>query len=174
MKIIKKFGIVIGSVLLVTGTSLSYAQDASMKVAVVNVQQVLQQSPKVAQLSKKLESQFKTRQTKISEEQKNLQDDVDKFKKESATMSQKEKDAMQKKIAANRSDLMKQVVGYQQDLQKEQSKIMQDILGDLNGIVSQLAKTKDFSLVLDSQAVIYVDNGNDITKEVIQQFNKKS
>ncbi len=62
----------------------------SIKVAVVNVQQVLQQSPRVAEVSKKLEGEFKNRQAKINDEQKSLQDELDKFKKESPTMTQKD------------------------------------------------------------------------------------
>lgn len=175
MKIVKKISIFVGALLLAGGFTVCQAADVpSIKVAVVNVQQVLQQSPRVAELSKKLESQFKARQEKISGEQKSLQDELDKFKKESPTMSQKDRDAMQKKIAADRSDLVKQVVAYQQDLQKEQNKVMQGILGDLNGIVSGIAKTQGYSLVLDSQAVIFASDGNDITKDVTKQFNAKA
>lgn len=176
MKIVKKFGILVGALLLSAGvSSISQAADTSgLKVAVVNVQQVLQQSPRVAELSKKLEGQFKARQTKISDEQKTLQDELDKFKKESPTMSQKDRDATQKKIASDRADLVKQVVAYQQDLQKEQNKIMQGILGDLNGIVSTIAKSQNYTLVLDSQAVIFASDGNDITKDVAKQFNAKA
>lgn len=174
MKIVKKVGILVGAMLLATGMDMSLAAEtAQIKVAVVNVQQVLQQSPRVAELSKKLEGQFKSRQQKIGDEQKALQDELDKFKKESPTMSQSAKDAMQKKIAADRSDLVKQVVAYQQDLQKEQNKIMQGILSDLNGIVSTIAKANAYSLVLDSQAVIFASDGNDITKDVAKQFNDK-
>lgn len=180
MKIVKKFGILVGAVLLAAGVGVCQAADqaattpATMKVAVVNVQQVLQQSPRVAELSKKLESQFKARQSKISDQQKALQDELDKFKKESPTMSQKERDAMQKKVSTERSDLVKQVVAYQQDLQKEQNKIMQGILSDLNGIVSSIAKDQSYGLVLDSQAVIYASDSNDITKDVASKFNSKS
>lgn len=179
MKILKKFGILICAVLLATTvyaqpTDTTTAAMPALKVAVVNVQQVLQQSPRVAELSKKLESQFKARQTKIADQQKALQDELDKFKKESPTMSQKDRDSMQKKIANDRSDLVKQVVAYQQDLQKEQNKIMQGILNDLNGIVSTIAKAQNYSLVLDSQAVIYATDGNDITKEVTSKFNGKA
>ncbi len=177
MNMLKKFSLMISAFLLsINVAGYSYAADATpaagqIKVAVVNVQQVLQQSPKVAELSKKLEAQFKARQTKIAGEQKALQDALDKFKKESPTMSQKQRDDMQKKIASDRSDLVKQVVAYQQDLQKEQNKIMQNILGDLNGIVSKIAKNQSYSLVLDSQAVIFAVDGNDITKDVAKQFN---
>ncbi len=175
MKMIKKIGVFVGALLLATGVGVCQAADATMmKVAVVNVQQVLQQSPRVVELSKKLEGQFKARQTKIGDEQKALQDELDKFKKESPTMSQKDRDDMQKKVAADRSDLVKQVVAYQQDLQKEQNKIMSGILSDLNGIVSTIAKAQGYTLVLDSQAVIFAADGNDITKDVAKQFNSKS
>lgn len=176
MKIVKKIGIIASALLLAAGVEVCQAADATnpqIKVGIVNVQQVLQQSPRVAELSKKLEGQFKNRQAKISDQQKALQDELDKFKKESPTMAQKDRDAMQKKIAAERADLVKQVVTYQQDLQKEQGKVMQGILGDLNGIVSNIAKDKNYVLVLDSQAVIYAGDGNDITKDVASQFNNK-
>ena len=51
---------------------------------------------------------------------------------------------------------------------------MQNILGDLNGIVSKIAKNQSYSLVLDAQAVIFATDGNDITKDVAKQFNDKS
>lgn len=177
MNRVKKVVVLVSAFLFAAGVEATYAADAAMaqlKVAVVNVQQVLQQSPRVAELSKKLEGQFKTRQSKIGDEQKALQDELDKFKKESPTMSQKDRDSMQKKIASDRSDLVKQVVSYQQDLQKEQNKIMQGIMTDLNGIVSNIAKNQSYALVLDSQAVIYAGDGNDITKDVAKQFNNKS
>ena len=172
MKIAKKISILTGALVLAAGLNSAFAVD-TMKVAVVNVQQVLQQSPRVADLSKKLENQFKARQTKIGDEQKSLQDAMDKFKRESPTMSQKNRDSMEKKIAADRANLVKEVVAYQQDLQKEQTKVMQGVLGDLNGIVSNLAKDQHYNLVLDSQAVIFAENGNDITKEVEKKFNDK-
>lgn len=176
MKTIRKFGILVAALLLATGVEVCQAADATtspIKVAVVNVQQVLQQSPRVAELSKRLEGQFKARQTKINDEQKTLQDSLDKFKRDAATMNQKTRDATQKKIEADRADLVKQVVAYQQDLQKEQNKIMQGILGDLNGIVSNIAKAQSYALVLDSQAVIFAADGNDITKDVAKKFNDK-
>ncbi len=173
MKIVKKAGILASAILLAAGMQVAYAADA-MKVAVVNVQQVLQQSPRVADLSKKLENQFKARQTKIGDEQKTLQDELDKFKKESPTMSQKDRDANQKKIADDRAALVQKVVAYQQDLQKEQNRVMQGILGDLNGIVSKIAKAQGYTLVMDSQAVIFASDGNDITAQVSKEFNSKS
>lgn len=177
MKLVKKIGLVFAVAMTVVGAQSVFAAEESIKVAVVNVQQVLQQSPRVAALSKKLESDFKPRQTKIASKQKALQDELEKFKKDSADtskMNQKARDDAQKKIAADRSELVKEVVAYQQDLGKEQNKVMQGILNDLNGIVSSLAKKDGYSLVLDSQAVVYKTAVTiDLTDAVQKQFNSK-
>ncbi|HSW70650.1 MAG TPA: OmpH family outer membrane protein [Gammaproteobacteria bacterium] len=167
----------VGSVLLgMVPMYSAFAADASqpsLKIAVVNVQQILQQSARVTDLSKKLEDQFKPRQQKLSDQQKSLQDEVDKLKKDSSTMAQKDRDNLQKKVESDRAALVKQVVSYQQDLNKEQSQIMQGLLSDLNGIVSGIAKKSNFNLVLDAQAVVYAPDSTDITKQVSDQFNKK-
>lgn len=177
MKLMKNLGILTGALFLLTcGVGASQAADTSAlsKVAVVNVQQVLQQSPRVAELSKKLEAEFKPRQTKVNDQQKALQAQIDKFEKESPTMSQKDKDSVQKKITGERQDLVKQVVALQQDFQKEQNKVMQNILGDVNSIVSSIAKNNNYTIVFDSSAVIYSATSNDITKDVAKQFNNKT
>lgn len=172
MKIVKKVSLFVGAVALATGMTVCQAEE--MKVAVVNVQQVLQQSPRVAAMSKKLEGQFKDRQTSINSQQKSLQDELDTFKKEAPTMSDAQRKSTEKKLTDERAGLIKQVVAYQQDLQKEQGKVMQNILGDLNSVVSGIAKSSAYTLVLDSQAVVYPGNSTDITKQVATQFNAKS
>ncbi|MHB1947617.1 MAG: OmpH/Skp family outer membrane protein [Gammaproteobacteria bacterium] len=174
----KVVALVSSIVLLVAGTQ-SFAADkattpvTTANIAVVNVQQVFQQSPKIAELNKKLQNQFKTRQDKLVAAQKSLQDELDKFKKESPTMSQKDKDSLQKKIVDDQSNLAKEASAFQQDLSKEQSKIMKSVLNQLNDIISALAKQNNYTLVLDSQAVIYAVDSSDITKQVASQFDKK-
>ena len=170
----KKVLALVSSVLLV-GASSVYAADATTAptIAVVNVQQVFQQSPKIAELNKKLQSEFKARQEKLVAEQKNVQSEMDKFKKESTTMSQKDKDALQKKIIESQSKLAKEASAFQQDLAKEQGKIMKTVLTQLNEIISGIAKKNTYSVVLDSQAVIYANDSTDLTKQVAKEFDKK-
>tara|TARA_R110000868_G_scaffold113997_6_gene305824 strand:- start:1063 stop:1593 length:531 start_codon:yes stop_codon:yes gene_type:complete len=174
MKIVKRVSILVSALIVAASMNVAVAASStSGKVAIVNVQQVLQQSPRVTALSKKLEDRFKARQTKLNDEQQALQASLDKFKKESPTMSKKNRESTEKKITENRTELVKKVVAYQQDLQKEQNKVMQGILGDLNGIVSGIAKKSSYTLVLDSQAVVYSADGVDITKDVASEFNSK-
>ncbi len=163
------------SALLVMGGTQAYAADMTKQpnVAVVNVQQLFQQSPKIADLNKQLQSKFKARQDKLIAAQKSLQDELDKFKKESATMSDKAKTALQNKISDDQAALSKDASAFQQDLSKEQNKIMKNVLAQLNEIISSLAKKEGYSMVLDAQAVIFAGEGSDITKEVTKEFDSK-
>ncbi len=166
----------IGSVYAAPATTTTTATPVAgnlNNIAVVNVQQILQQSPKIADINKKLQDQFKPRQQSLLTEQKSLQDEMDKLKKDAATMSDKDKEAAQKKLNDEQADLVKKVTAFQQDLNKEQNKQMQNVLTQLNDIISSIAKKNSYSLVFDSQAVIYAKDGTDITKDVAKQFDGK-
>ena len=166
--------LVLASALCLTGlgvTPVIASEMTTQSVATVNLQQVLQQSPRIAAMGKQLEADFKVRQAQLGSDQKALQTELDKFKQDGEKLSQKDRDNMQKKIASDRAEFVKKVVAYQQDLQKAQGKVMQTVLHDLNGIVSSIAKQQSYALVLDSQAVIYSLNSVDITKDVVKKFN---
>jgi outer membrane protein len=161
------------SAMLVMGGVQAYAADATTKFAVVNVQQLFQQSPKIADLNKQLQNKFKSRQDKLIAAQKSLQDELDKFKKESVTLSEKDKAALQNKISDDQAALSKDATVFQQDLSKEQNKIMKNVLAQLNDIISSIAKKAGYAMVLDSQAVIFANAGADITKDVSKEFDSK-
>lgn len=173
-KVMKKVLAIVSAILVMGGTS-AYAADAVKQpnIAVVNVQQLFQQSPKIADLNKQLQNKFKSRQDKLVAAQKTLQDELDKFKKDSATMSDKDKTALQNKISDDQAALSKDAAAFQSDLSKEQNKIMKNVLAQLNEIISSLAKKAGYVMVLDAQAVIYAGEGADITKQVSKEFDSK-
>jgi outer membrane protein len=170
----KKVLAFLSAILLVAGTQ-AYAADAAKtsKVAVVNVQQVLLQSSKVAEVNTKLQDQFKARQEKLTGQQKSLQDEIDKYSKDSSTMAQKDRDALEKKIADDKASFLKDAGAFQKEVNAAQNKAMQGILNQLSGIISAMAKKNNYNLVLDSQAVVYSSDATDITKDVAKDFNKK-
>ncbi|MCE3237969.1 MAG: skp [Gammaproteobacteria bacterium] len=170
----RKILAVASSMLLISGTQV-YAAEATQQpaIAVVNVQQLFQKSPKIAALNKQLQSKFKPRQDKLIAAQKSLQEEVEKHNKESSTMSDSDKKALEKKISDDQSSLSKDATAFQDDLRKEQNKIMKNVLAQLNEIISSLAKKNNYQEVLDAQAVIYAVEGADITNQVSKEFDSK-
>lgn len=170
----KKVLAIFSSIVMMGVAAQAYAADLSNQtIAVVNVQQLFQQSPKISDLNKQLQGKFKPRQEKLITAQKALQTEVEKYKKEMPTMSQKDKDAMQKKIADDQSVLAKDASSFQQELSKEQNNVMKSVLAQLNEVISGIAKKNNYALVLDSQAVIYAADSVDITKQVSKDFDSK-
>ncbi|MES2217967.1 MAG: OmpH family outer membrane protein [Pseudomonadota bacterium] len=167
----KKVLALLSSVLLFAGTQ-AFAADAS-KVAVVNVQQVLLQSSKVAEVNTKLQDQFKPTQEKLAARQKTLQDELDKFNRDSSSMKTADRDAQEKKLNDEKAVFLKDAGAFQKEVNAEQNKAMQSILKQLSGIISDMAKKNGYSLVLDSQAVVYSADATDITKDVAKDFNQK-
>ena len=164
---------VVSSMLLMGVTQVYAADTTQPAIAVVNVQQLFQKSPKIADLNKQLQSKFKSRQDKLIAAQKSLQDELDKYKKESATMSDSDKKTMEKKIGDDQASLSKDATAFQEDLRKEQNKIMKNVLAQLNEIISSLAKKNSYRMVFDAQAVIYAAEGVDITSQVSKEFDSK-
>jgi outer membrane protein len=167
-KVMKKVLTLVSSLLLVAATQ-TYADG----IAVVDVQQMFEQSPKIADFNKKLQDQFKGRQQKLVAQQKALQEEVDNYKKEEPTMNQKQKESLQKKIAGDQSALSKDAAAFQEALSKEQSKTMKNVSTQLKEIIADIAKKNNYSVVLDGQAVIYKTDAVDITKQVSTEFDKK-
>ena len=170
----------LSSILIIAGSSVAVAADkpattdaTNLKIAVVNIQQVLSQSTKVAEANTKLQDEFKPRQEKLTAQQKTLQDEVDKYTKDSPTMSQKDRDNMDKKVADDKAAFLKDAGAFQKEVNAAQNKAMQTVLNQLSGVISDLAKKNSYSLVLDAQAVVYTSNATDITKEVAKDFNKE-
>ncbi len=168
------------SAALLVGATGAFAADTttdktpvtSGSVAVVNLQEIFQQSSHIADLNKKLQDQFKERQEKLVAAQKALQAGSDKYQKESGKMSEKDKTKLQDKISSDQASLSKDADAFQKDLAAEQKKVMGGVLADLNNIITKMAKADHYSMVLDSQAVIYSADSTDITKDVAAQFDK--
>jgi outer membrane protein len=167
----KKVLALLSSVLLFAGTQ-AFAADTS-KVAVVNVQQVLLQSSKVAEVNTKLQDQFKPRQEKLAATQKSLQDELDKFNKDSSSMKAADRDSTEKKLNDEKATFLKDAGAFQKEVNAAQNTAMQGILKQLSSIISDMAKKNGYSLVLDSQAVVYSADATDITKDVAKDFNQK-
>jgi outer membrane protein len=175
MNNMKKTLALIGTLFLILGTVVFAATQSpgQPKFAVVNMQQVLMQSSSVAKVNNQLQDRFKPRQEKLSAQQKTLQDEMDKYDTTAASTSPTDRDAMEKKLADKKAAFMKEAEGFQKEVNEAQNQAMQVILNRLSSVISVLAKKNGYTLVLDSQAVIYSDEATDITKQVAKEFNKE-
>lgn len=145
----------------------------TFRIGVVDVRAVLQKSPQMASMQKKLQSEFGSREKQIQTAQQQLQADADKMNRDNAVMSAGDREALQKKIATETQSLRTMQMGFQKDVYAKQNEAMQTLLNQLQGVIASIAKENNLSLVITKDAIAYASDDVDITKQVINAMEKK-
>lgn len=167
----KRLLIVLSSLLLF---SISTAFADGLKVGVVDLTHILQQSSQVAAINKNLQAEFAPQRQKIMEAQKKISVAAKKLvPSESKKLSAKQRKKIQDKIAIQQKSLQKMMFGFQEKLSTAQEKAMTKFIDKVDNTVKSIAKKDKLDLVLLKPAVIYSKNTVDVTKEVISQLPKK-
>ena len=157
--------------MLVAGTT---ADAAEMKIGVVNLGQISQQSTRIETMNKNLQAQFKPQQEKIIAAQKNIQTEAQKLNSDQAkNLKPAEVDAIKKKMAADQKQLQQMVVTFQQGLAQARAKATKAYIDTVTNTVKMVAEKNHLSLVLMKPAVIYSANTQDITQQVLMQLPKE-
>src|SRR5690242_2847057 len=106
-------------------SAVSVANADNYKIGVIDVEQIMQKSPQIAAINAQLTRQFKPRQDKLVADQKNLQDEIDKFNRNSAVMSVGDRDKLQDQINADKGNVQTMAIAFQRDLNAAQTQAMQ-------------------------------------------------
>jgi outer membrane protein len=144
----------------------------NLRIATVNVAQILQNSPQVAADKKQLESRFNPRLTKIQAAQKNLDGLVTKLKKEGVTMQAQDRESLQNSIEQGQQNLFAMQQSFQQDVTVARQKEMESLLGQLQSVIQKVAKKDGYTIVIPQAAIAYADSSLDVTDEVAKAFDR--
>ncbi len=162
---------VVAAVLALGGTS---ALGADAKIAVVNLQTVLETSVagKAAQgelkaQRDKLEADLKQKGSEIQELEKRLQ-------REAMVMSKETREDKERELRIKASDFQALQKSYRGDLQDLERKLMGQLQKDVSELVNDIAKKEGYILVISNIGVIYSQPTIDITNRLIQELNAKA
>jgi len=170
----KKTAVVVVAVLaavLFAGTSV--AQE--IKIAVIDVNKVLNQSEAGMVAKKKMEARYEELKKDIDakqEDARKLKDEIDKQKVMLGKDKLKEKeDALAAKVA----DLRRITQESEKEMQERQGELTRDVLKQIENQVDIVVKAEKYDLVLErSGGVVYVAESMDITDRVLQLINNSS
>ncbi|CAM4450264.1 MAG: Chaperone protein Skp [Legionellaceae bacterium] len=146
---------------------------ADVKIAVIDMREVLQKAPQMSAISSDLQKQFKPREAKMVEAQKQLQAKIEKLNRDASVMNEKDRNELQNKIISEKATLSGMAASFQQDLNNEQGKSMQNLMKQIQAIVSDIGAKNKYTAILLKDATLYIDSSLNITSQVIQQLSKK-
>jgi len=140
----------------------------TVKIGYVDLQAVINLSKAGKKEQEKIKDFIKERQKKIAAEEKKLEAAGKKFEKDLLTMSKEQQD--KKKLA-----FRKLARDSEKEVKQKESLFTKRALAELKSIVAAIAKEKEFTFIVEKSegAVLYSQEGMDITDSVMKEFDKK-
>ncbi len=157
---------------LMMGTSVSAL---AHKVGVVDMQEIYKQIPQMAKIEQSLQSEFAERRQELEKLQGDIRFEAEKFKRESTTMSQAQKDALRDKIQGMQKNLAEVGRPLEQEIKARQNQELAKVQGLIIKTIEEIAKDGDFDEVKVKDTTIYFNpkEVTDLSSKVVTAVSKK-
>ncbi len=144
---------------------------AARKIAMVDMQRVINETKAGIRARKELEASGKTKQEKVDKKRTKLEADAAKLDGLSGQRLAQAQEQLQK----DSMELQSMVMTLEQELGDQHNKLLEKMYKNSQEIVGKMAKDKGFDLVLvrDAMTVIYAKEGLDITADVVKAYDSK-
>ncbi len=141
----------------------------AIKIAVVDLQKVLEQAPQMNTANSVLKKQFEPQEQQILAAQKKLKADSDKLQASAANATTQ----LQQQVTSDKSQLEQQFMTFRQNLIAAHNKSMQAVIAQVNATIASIAAQGQYNIVMQKQGVLYSDKSYDITDQVIATLKKQ-
>jgi len=139
-----------------------------IKIAVIDMNQVLQKSPLMVSMNSKLSDKFKPRLDELNAAKKSLQDESDQLTLKGDTMSNDERNALQNKIITDKANVATLQAALERDLTIAKNADLQTFMVKFADVIKQVAKDNHYDLIEQRSNIIYLNDKLDITQKVTQ------
>jgi outer membrane protein len=147
-------------------SSVAVAQ-TNLKVGVVNIARLIEQSPQYATVSKKLEDEFGPRQRDLTAMQTRLRTQSETFQRDSPVMAEAERANLERQIRDGQRELQRTENEYLEDLNLRRNEELEKLQREVLTRANEYARTQKFDLLLSNQTIIFASTAVDVTEAVL-------
>ncbi|MGA3201969.1 MAG: OmpH family outer membrane protein [Bryobacteraceae bacterium] len=146
------------------------------KVGVIQIQTALVSTKDGQKAVAELEGRMAPRQKEMERKRSEIQELQDKLSKGGNAMAQGAKDDLARSIDQKTKSYNRDMEDARAELEQEQRKLLEELSGKMQVVIDKFALANGYAILLDvsNQAtnVLYVATGVDITKDVIEMYDK--
>ncbi|MHA7840554.1 MAG: OmpH/Skp family outer membrane protein [Gammaproteobacteria bacterium] len=146
------------------------AASAGESIMVIDMPQIMQQSPEVQKMAKTVQADLKKRQEAIIAKQKEVQQAKAKLQKNGSVMSKNERSSLEKQAMMAEREMNRMKEDYFQDARLAQNQVIQSVMDKVQKSARRLAEQRHIDVVLPKRSVIYANKNVDITAEVLKDI----
>ena len=157
---------------LLTTAMASSSVFAEQKIGAVNVQGIFQAMPQAASIQETIAAEYKDKTEEVSRLEKDIKYYLEKNQRDAATMSTKEKTELEGKILALRDEYTSKAQPLQQEIQNRLKEEQNKLLGLIKQGIDVVAAKEKYDVILNANAVAFINPDSDISKLVLEQIAK--
>ncbi|MFQ3196322.1 MAG: outer membrane protein [Paraglaciecola sp.] len=170
--ILKRFSKSVVAGALMSAAVISSNVMAEQKIGAVNVQGIFQSMPQAASIQQDLAAEFKDKTEEVSRLEKDIKYYLEKNQRDAATMSTKEKAELEKKINELREQYNVKAQPLQEEVQGRLKEEQNKLLGFIKQSIDVIAAKEKYDVILNANAVAFINPDHDISKKVLEQVSK--
>ena len=140
-----------------------------LKVGVVDIARVLEQSPQAEVARKKLQDEFSPREKDLVAEQKKIRTLEEQLVRDGAIMSASERAKLERKVVSMKRDAKRNQDEFREDLNFKRNEILETLQRKLIGTIQKHAKDSGYDILL-AEGVIYASDSINITEEILAKM----
>lgn len=149
----------------------SFAMAEDLKIAFVDLQQVLGKSAKAKDHAQKLEQLIQAKQASLEKMRKELVELGEELQKTGGMLKEEKRLEMQNKIAVKKTEFELATKNAEEAVQKENGQLQQTFLRDVGKIITKVREQHKLALVIDSRAILSAEDPLNLTEEVAKLYD---
>jgi outer membrane protein len=157
---------------------IAAAQAPPTKVGIININAAIANTKDGQKALQDLEVRFAPRKKELEKKQQTIQGLQAQLQKGGTVLSDDQKRKLMAEIDSLTKSYNRDLEDASAELEQEQSKLFQELGGKMMSVIDKFAKEKGYAVILDvsnqQTPVLYAANEVDITKEMIEQYDKSA
>lgn len=141
-------------------------------LAVVDFQRAVNETEEGQAAQTRLDTMYGTRKAEIERLQTELEKEIEDYQARAMILSEDARADAEQNLMVKQQRFEATYMQYQQEMQQTYLTLLQDLDQKMRTLSEAIAKEKQYDLVLDRAAVIYVGGATvDMTDELIRRYN---
>jgi outer membrane protein len=140
---------------------------SNLKIGVINVARLIEQSPQSESVTKKLQDEFGPRQRDITAMQQRLRTQQETFQRDAPVMAEAERLNLERQIRDAQRELQRTENEYLEDLNLRRNEELGALQRDVLLKAQEYARAQKFDLLIADPNVIFASTAVDVTEAVL-------
>jgi outer membrane protein len=151
------------------------AHAAETKIGYIDMQKAIQSTAAGKKAKKDLEDEFTKKKKDLDKREADIKKMGEDFEKRSMAMNEESRLKKQNEIRGEMAKYQELAAKSQMEIQKRERDLTAPIVNKLRGIIEEIAKKEDYTVILEKseQSVMWAKKDFDLTDRVVKEYDKK-